>query len=134
MTELHNDNKEKEQSLDESHKIVTKLNVEYSKLIKEFRALQQYSIEIETENNQNKKAYDDITKSNLMIDKLNKQNSSLKSENDLLKKEIHSMKKDTVGSSTEKIKFEKEIKEKNSQISEMKNQVENYESLILKRD
>ena len=50
LTELQEDLRDKENSIEESHKIITKLKDEYSKLIKEFQNLEQINNELIQEN------------------------------------------------------------------------------------
>ena len=50
LSELQEDLKDKENSIEESHKIITKLKDEYSKLIKEYQNLEQINNDLISEN------------------------------------------------------------------------------------
>jgi len=64
LTELQEDLKEKDNSIEESHKIITKLKDEYSKIIKEYQNLERINNELSKENEINKKTADAARKSN----------------------------------------------------------------------
>ncbi len=55
LSEMQIDNKEKESSLDDAHKIITKLNEEYNRLMKEYKNLENYIDELVEENKEQKK-------------------------------------------------------------------------------
>ena len=57
LTELQKDLKEKDNSIEESHKIITKLKNEYSKIIKEYQNLERINNELNKENEINKKQW-----------------------------------------------------------------------------
>ena len=75
LGELQEDLKDKENSIEESHKIITKLKDEYSKLIKEYQNLEQINNDLISENELNKKSSENYKKANDMISKLQKQNN-----------------------------------------------------------
>ena len=79
-TELQDDLKEKDQSIEESHKIISKLKDEYSKLIKEYQNLEQINKELMQESKYSKNALGNMTKINNSLNKLQKQNGELNNE------------------------------------------------------
>ena len=80
LVEFQEDLKEKEFSLEESHKIISKLKDEYSKLIKDYQNLEQINRELIQESKYSKSMLDNISKSTNNITKLQKQNEDLNTE------------------------------------------------------
>ena len=72
LSELQEDLKDKENSIEESHKIITKLKDEYSKLIKEYQNLEQLNNDLISENEINKRSAEGYNKANDIIIKLQK--------------------------------------------------------------
>ena len=92
LGELQEDLRDKENSIEESHKIITKLKDEYSKLIKEYQNLEQINNDLISENELNKKSAEGFKRANETISKLQKQTNDLINENNALKKENNAMK------------------------------------------
>ena len=98
LVEFQEDLKEKESSLEESHKIISKLKDEYSKLIKDYQNIEQINRELIQESKYSKSILDNISKSTNNITKLQKQNEDLntelikqRNENNELKNKIQNM-------------------------------------------
>ena len=70
LTELQEDLKDKENSIEESQKLITKLKDEYSKTIKEYQSLEQINSELINENELNKKEIENARKTNNLVAKL----------------------------------------------------------------
>jgi chromosome segregation ATPase len=84
LSELNMELKEKEEALNESQKILRKINDEYSQMVKEFKKLEEEKNLLQEENDKNKKNLDNIYKNLNDYDKIVKQNEHLKEE--LIKK------------------------------------------------
>ena len=134
LTELQEDLKDKENSIEESHKIITKLKDEYSKLIKEFQNLEQINNELIQENELNKKAAEGSIKANELISKLKKQTNDLINETNLLKKENLSMKSKIISNSNNNNKKEQDLKDKELIISDLKEKADNWVTMIKDRE
>ena len=87
VVELQEDLKDKENSIEESQKIITKLKDEYSKLIKEYQNIEQINNELMNENELNKKEIENARKTNNLVSKLQTKNKELTTEINILKKE-----------------------------------------------
>ena len=112
LSELQEDLKDKENSIEESHKIITKLKDEYSKLIKEYQNLEQLNNDLISENEINKRSAEGYNKANDIIIKLQKQTNELINENNLIKKENNAMKAKLMANSNSTNKKEEEIKKR----------------------
>ena len=134
LAELQEDLKDKENSIEESHKIITKLKDEYSKLIKEYQNIEQINNDLMTENNLNKKAIENINKTNDSNLKLQKQNENLITEINLLKKENTSMKTKILSNNNNTTKKEQDIKDKELLISDLKEKADNWITMIKDRE
>ena len=134
LTELQEDLKDKENSIEESHKIITKLKDEYSKLIKEFQNLEQINNDLMQENEFNKKAAEGSIKANELISKLKKQTNDLINETNLLKKENLSMKSKIISNSNNNNKKEQDLKDKELIISDLKEKADSWVTMIKDRE
>ena len=134
LTELQEDLKDKENSIEESHKIITKLKDEYSKLIKEFQNLEQINNELIQENELNKKAAEGSMKANELISKLKKQTNDLINETNLLKKENLSMKSKIISNSNNNNKKEQDLKDKELIINDLKEKADSWVTMIKDRE
>ena len=134
LGELQEDLKDKENSIEESHKIITKLKDEYSKLIKEYQNLEQINNDLISENEVNKKSADGYKKANEMISKLQKQTNDLISENNSLKKDNNAMKAKLISNSNTTNKKEQDLKDKELIISDLKEKADNWVSMIKDRE
>ena len=125
LSELQEDLKDKENSIEESHKIITKLKDEYSKLIKEYQNLEQINNDLISENELNKKSVDGYKKANDMISKLQRQNNDLINENNLIKKENNAMKAKLISNNNTTNKKEQDLKDKELIITDLKEKADN---------
>ena len=134
LAELQEDLKDKENSIEESHKIITKLKDEYSKLIKEYQNLEQINNDLVTENELNKKAVENSKKSNDLITKLQKQTNDLINETNFLKKENTSMKSKILSNNNFTNKKEQDLKDKDIIITDLKEKADNWVIMIKDRE
>ena len=130
LSELQEDLKDKENSIEESHKIITKLKDEYSKLIKEYQNLEQINNDLISENELNKKSSEGYKKANDMISKLQKQTNDLINENNLLKKENNAMKNKLISNNNTTNKKEQDLKDKELIITDLKEKADNWVLMI----
>ena len=134
LSELQEDLKDKENSIEESHKIITKLKDEYSKLIKEYQNLEQINNDLVTENELNKKVVENSKKSNDLIAKLQKQTNDLINETNFLKKENISMKSKILSNNNFTNKKEQDLKDKDIIITDLKEKADNWVIMIKDRE
>ena len=134
LSELQEDLKDKENSIEESHKIITKLKDEYSKLIKEYQNLEQINNDLISENELNKKSVDGYKKANDMISKLQKQTNDLINETNLLKKENNAMKAKLISNNNSTNKKEQDLKDKELIITDLKEKADNWITMIKERE
>ena len=134
LSELQEDLKDKENSIEESHKIITKLKDEYSKLIKEYQNLEQINNDLISENELNKKSVDGYKKANDMISKLQRQNNDLINENNLIKKENNAMKAKLISNNNSTNKKEQDLKDKELIITDLKEKADNWVLMIKERE
>ena len=134
LAELQEDLKDKENSIEESHKIITKLKDEYSKLIKEYQNLEQINNDLISENELNKKAIEGSKKANELISKLQKQINDLINETNMLKKENLSMKSKIISNNNTTNKKEQDLKDKELIITDLKEKADNWVTMIKDRE
>ena len=134
LSELQEDLKDKENSIEESHKIITKLKDEYSKLIKDYQNLEQINNDLISENEQNKKVVENSKKSNDLISKLQKQTNDLINETNLLKKENLSMKSKLISNNNTTNKKDQDLKDKDLIITDLKEKADNWVTMIKDRE
>ena len=134
LSELQNDLKEKENSIEESHKIITKLKEEYSKVIKEYQNVELLKNELLNENELNKKAIDNFSKTNIYMDKLQKKYEKLQTEAIQLRKENNSLRNNLISRGDEANKKEKDIKERELVINDLKERTDNWITMIKERE
>ena len=134
LAELQEDLKEKDSSIEESHKIITKLKDEYSKIIKEFQNLERINNELSQENEINKKAVENAKKTNDLINKLKEKNEELTNETNRLRKDNALMKSKIINNNNISSKKEQDIKDKELIISDLKERSENWVNLIKERE
>ena len=134
LAELQEDLKEKDSSIEESHKIITKLKDEYSKIIKEFQNLERINSELSKENEINKKAVENARKTNDLINKLKEKNEELTEETNRLRKDNALMKSKIINNNNISSKKEQDIKDKELIISDLKERSDNWVNLIKERE
>ncbi len=134
LTELQEDLKEKDNSIEESHKIITKLKDEYSKIIKEYQNLERINKELNKENDINKKAVEAARKNNELINKLKEKNEELNDEANRLRKDNALMKSKIINNNNISSKKEQDIKDKELIINDLKERSDNWVNLIKERE
>ena len=134
LTELQEDLRDKENSIDESQKIITKLKDEYSKIIKELQNLEKLNSKLISENELNKKEIENAKKANILLTKLQNKNNDLNTEINLLKKENISLKSKININNTSTNKKEKDLKNKDYIINNLRQKGDNWVLMIKERD
>ena len=134
LGELQEDLRDKENSIEESHKIITKLKDEYSKLIKEYQNLEQINNDLISENELNKKSAEGFKRANETISKLQKQTNDLINENNVLKKENNAMKNKLISNNSSTNKKEQDLKDKELIITDLKEKADNWVLMIKDRE
>ena len=134
LGELQEDLRDKENSIEESHKIITKLKDEYSKLIKEYQNLEQINNDLISENELNKKSAEGFKRANETISKLQKQTNDLINENNALKKENNAMKNKLISNNSSTNKKEQDLKDKELIITDLKEKADNWVLMIKDRE
>ena len=134
LTELREDLKEKDNTIEESHKIINKLKDEYSKIIKDYQNLEKINNELIKENENNKNIVENSKKTNELMNKLKKKNEELIDETNRLKKDNALMKNKIVSNNNAVTKKDQDIKERELIINDLKEKGENWASLIKERE
>ena len=134
LSELQEDLRDKENSIDESQKIITKLKDEYSKIIKELQNLEKLNSKLISENELNKKEIENAKKVNILLTKLQSKNNDLNTEINLLKKENISLKSKININNTSTNKKEKDLKNKDYIINNLRQKGDNWVLMIKERD
>ena len=134
LSELQEDLKDKENSIEESQKIITKLKDEYSKIIKELQNLEQINNELINENELNKKEIENAKRTNKLFQKLQTKNNELNTEINILKKENNSLKTKINTNNTGANKKEKDLKNKEFIINNLKQKSDNWIFMIKERE
>ena len=134
LTELQEDLKDKENSIEESQKIITKLKDEYSKIIKEYQNIEQVNNELLGENQINKKEIENARKTNNLVSKLQTKNNELNTEISILKKENNSLKSKINTNNSNTNKKEKDLKNKEFLINNLKQKSDNWILMIKERE
>ena len=134
LSELQEDLKDKENSIEESQKIIMKLKDEYSKIIKELQNLEQLNSDLVNQNELNKKEIENAKKSNNLISKLQIKNNELNNEINILKKENNSLKSKITNNNTNTSKKEKDLKNKDFIINNLKQKSDNWMLMIKERE
>ena len=134
LAELQEDLNDKENSIDESQKIIMKLKDEYSKIIKELQNIEKLNNKLKNENEMNKKEIENAKKTNILFTKLQNRNNDLNTEINLLKKEIISLKSKININNSSTSKKEKDLKNKDYIINNLKQKGDNWALMIKERD
>ena len=128
------DLKDKEESLSQSQKMITLLKDEYSKVIKQYKELEDYNQELEKKENDNKKIFDNFKKAHLIYEKIEKQNELLKLELEKTRKELSTYKGNYNMKSTEFNRVEKDSINKELIIKDLKNEGNKFITMIKDRE
>ena len=134
LSELQEDLRDKENSIDESQKIITKLKDEYSKIIKELQNIEKLNSKLISENELNKKEIENAKKANILLTKLQNKNNDLNTEINFLKKENISLKSKININNTSTNKKEKDLKNKDYIINNLRQKGDNWVLMIKERD
>ena len=134
LTELREDLKEKDNSIEESHKIINKLKDEYSKIIKDYQNLEKINGELARENEINKNILENSNKTNELINILREKNEELIEEINKLKKDNALMKTKILSNNNYVTKKEQDLKEKELLINDLKDKGENFLTSIKERE
>ena len=134
LTELQEDLKEKDNSIEESHKIITKLKDEYSKIIKEYQNLERINGELSKKNEINKKAVENARKTSDLINKLKEKNDELTDEANRLRKDNALMKSKIISNNNINSKNEQDIKDKELIINDLKERSDSWVNLVKERE
>ena len=134
LSELQEDLKDKENSIEESQKIITKLKDEYSKIIKELQNLEQINNELINENELNKKEIENAKRANKLFQKFQMKNNELNTEINILKKENNSLKTKISTNNTGANKKEKDLKNKEFIINNLKQKSDNWMLMTKERE
>ena len=134
ISELQEDLKDKEASIEESQKIITKLKDEYSKIIKELQNIEQINNDLINENELNKKEIENAKKSNNLLSKLQIKNNELNTEINILKKENNSLKYKMNKNDSYTNKKDKDLKNKDNIINNLKQKSDNWILMIKDRE
>ena len=134
LTELKEDLKEKDNSIEESHKIIAKLKDEYSKIIKEYQNLESINKELNRENDINKKEIEAARKNNDLISKLKEKNEELNDQTNRLRKDNALLKSKILSNNNISSKKEQDIKDKELIINDLKERSDNWVNIIKGRE
>ena len=120
LSELKSEIKEKDMAINESQKIIRKINDEYSQMVKEFKKLEEERNILQEENEKNKKMYENISKRFNNEEKMKKQNDQLKNELIKIKETVNNLKGNYNNVTNNYNKREKDIKDKEIIIKDLK--------------
>ena len=134
LTELIKDLKEKENSLDESLRIISKLKDNYSNLFHQYQALEKKYSKLNEENELLRNNYDISNKNKFNIEGINKKNDCLKDELNSIKKDNQLLKNNYLLKNNECIKLIKENNEMKIIIEDFKKRDLEYLNMIKERE
>ena len=132
LLELIKDLKEKENSLDESLKIISKLKNNYSILFYQYQSIEKKYSKLNEENESLKKE-NDISNKNI-LETVNRKNDLLKDEINKIKKENQILKNNNIIKTNECIKFNKEMNEIKIIMEDLKKRNLEYLNMIKDRE
>ncbi len=114
--------------------MITLLKDEYSKVIKQYKELEDYNQELEKKENDNKKIFDNFKKAHLIYEKIEKQNELLKLELEKTRKELSTYKGNYNMKSSEFNRVEKDSINKELIIKDLKNEGNKFITMIKDRE
>ena len=132
MSELQIDLEEKQSTIAESHKIITKLKDEYTKTMKSFLNLQEINNNLVKENEATFKSMETLSKEQVIYIKNQKKMEQIIRDNDILKEENQKLR--SIITKNDISKKEKEIKDKENIISDLKDRTDNWLNMIKERE
>ena len=134
LSDLEKDLKDKDQSIEESQKIITKLKDEYSKVIKDFQQMEKSYNDLLDEVNQNSLEMQYAQKNKSLLNALQKKNDSLSNEKNNLHKENAMMRKKILSCGSISLKNEKDIKSKDLLIENLQTKNKNLIKMVKERE
>ena len=114
--------------------MITLLKDEYSKVVKQYKELEEYNQELEKKENDNKKIFDNLKKAHLVYEKIEKQNELLKLELEKTRKELSTYKGNYTLKSSEYNKVEKDSINKELIIKDLKSEGNKFITMIKDRE
>ena len=114
--------------------MITLLKDEYSKVIRQYKELEEYNQELEKKENDNKKIFDNFKKAHLVYEKIEKQNELLKLELEKTRKELSTYKGNYTLKSSEFNKVEKDSINKELIIKDLKIEGNKFITMIKERE
>ena len=132
LTDLEKDLKDKDQSIEESQKIITKLKEEYSKVIKELQNMEKSYNELLEEVREKTIEIKNSKKNQSLLNILRKKNDSLSNEKNNLHKENIIMRKKILSCGNISFKNENDIKNKDIMIENL--QIKNNNLIKMVKD
>ena len=114
--------------------MITLLKDEYSKVVKQYKELEEYNQELEKKENDNKKIFDNLKKAHLVYEKIEKQNELLKLELEKTRKELSTYKGNYTLKSSEFNKVEKDSINKELIIKDLKIEGNKFITMIKERE
>ena len=134
LCELIKDLKEKEKSLDESLKIISKLKSNYSTLFHQYQNLEKKYAKLNEENEFLKKDNDTSNRNRSISDGINKKNDYLKDEINKIRKDNQILKNNYNMKNNECMRLNKEMNELKLLIEDLKQRNLDYLSMIKDRE
>ena len=134
LSELEKDLIEKDQSIEESQKIISKLKSEYAKVIKELQNMEKSYNELLDEMNRKSIEINQAKKDQSLLHLLKKKNNSLSTEKNNLHKENAVMRKKILSCGNISFKKEKDIKNKDFMIENLQKKNNKMVKMIKERE
>ena len=134
LTELQIDLKQKDSSIEESNKIITKLKDEYTKLIKEYQNLEKINNELVLEVKHSQNIVDSYNKQNNSINNLQQKNINLTDDINKIRNENVEMKNKILAMNELSWKNEEEIKNKELIVKDLTLRDQNLVEIIKERE
>lgn len=134
LSELSSELKEKEEELNESQKIIRKINDEYCQMVNEFKILEEERNMLSEENEKYKKMYDNLVKNNNDYDKIKKQNEQLKIDLIRTKEVMNNLKGNYNNVTNDYNKIEKDNQDKEIIIKDLKSEGSKVVNMLQERD
>ena len=134
LSDLEKDLKDKDQSIEECQKLITKLKEEYSKVVNEFQQMEKSYNDLLDEISNKSYEIKCAQKKQSLINILQKKNDSLSNEKKNLHKENSIMRKKMLSCGNISIKIEKDIKSKDITIENLQTKNKNLIKMVKERE
>ena len=134
LTELQVDLKQKDSSIEESNKIITKLKDEYTKLIKEYQNLENINNELLVEVKHSQNIVNGYNKQNNSINNLQQKNINLTNDINKIKNENIEMRNKILSMNEISCKNEEEIKNKELIVKDLISREKNLVEMVKDRE